>query len=425
VRKAGLALLVLLCGAALVLGYANKARCTGPGYDAVGRTTPSYEVRRYRDVCYSDIQHLWLGRDINFHVFPYVSGGIDSYGELTGGSVEYPVLTGLLMWAGAWFADNDGQYLLFSALLLAPFGLLTGFLLGKLARWRALLWALGPPLVLYAFHNWDLPAVACSVAAFYWALRKDRPLVAAALLGLGFAFKFYPAIFLLPLALFVLRRRGALDAARVVLTAAVVALLVNLPFVLAGPEGWTASITFQLIRPVDITANSIWFWWFRPLSDPGNAAFQSVVGVLSPVLVLLSFAVALWVGWRRRDLAPRGTRGTSTADYPLLQVSAAMLCGLLLLYKVDSPQYTLWLLPFLVLLPVRWGWLVGYFVVDVVLYLGVFRWYYAIENRLPDDIYNTVAAQAVVAGVWGRAALLASLFVVFLSTTERTRVAVT
>ncbi|MFI9380816.1 hypothetical protein [Kutzneria sp. NPDC052558] len=52
-----------------------------------------------------------------------------------------------------------------------------------------------------------------------------------------------------------------------------------------------------------------------------------------------------------------------------------MLGGLLLLCKVDSPQYMLWLLPFLVLLPVRWGWLVGYFVVEVVLGLGVFRWY--------------------------------------------------
>jgi hypothetical protein len=402
-RRAGPALLVLLCGLTLFLGYADKARCTGPGYDAEGRTTPSYEVRRYRDVCYSDIQHLWLGRDINLHVFPYVSGGVDSHGDLTGRAVEYPVLTGLLMWAGAWFAANDGQYLLFSALLLAPFGLLTGFLLGKLARWRALLWALGPPLVLYAFHNWDLPAVACTVAAFYLALRKDRPLAAAALLGLGFAFKFYPAIFVLPLALFALRRRGALDALRVVLVAAVTAVLINLPFVLAGPDGWAASITYQLLRPVDITANSIWFWWLRPLSDPGNAAFQSVVGVLSPVLVLLSFAAALVVGWRRRG------------DYPLLAVSGAMLCGLLLLYKVDSPQYTLWLLPFLVLLPVRWGWLVAYFVVELVLGVGLFRWYYAIENHLPEDIYNTVAAQAVVAGVWGRAALLASLFVVFLT----------
>jgi uncharacterized membrane protein len=274
VSRAGLALLVLLCGVTLVLGYANKARCTGPTYNDLGRTTPSYEVRRYRDVCYSDIQHLWLGRDLNFHVFPYVGGGLDAYGELTGGAVEYPVLTGLLMWAGAWFADNDGQYLLFSALLLAPFGLLTGFLLGKLARWRALVWALGPSLVLYAFHNWDLPAVACSVAAFFFTLRKDRPLVAAALLGLGFAFKIYPAMFVLPLALHVLRRRGGLDAARVVLVSAVVAVLVNLPFVLAGPDGWAASITFQLIRPVDITSNSIWFWWFRPLSDPTDTAFS-------------------------------------------------------------------------------------------------------------------------------------------------------
>jgi uncharacterized membrane protein len=356
-----------------------------------------------------------VGRQIDQHVFPYVDGGIDSYGRLTGGAVEYPVLTGLLMWAGAWFADNDGQYLLFSALLLAPFGLLTGFLLGKLARWRALVWALGPPLVLYAFHNWDLPAVACSVAAFYFALRKDRPMVAAALLGLGFAFKFYPAIFVLPLALHVLRRRGSLDAVRVVLTSAVVAVLVNLPFVVAGPEGWAASITFQVIRPVDITSNSIWFWWFRPLSDPANTVFQSVVGVVSPVLIMTAFVVALVVGWRRRG------------DYPLLQVCGAMLCGFLLLYKVDSPQYTLWLLPFLVLLPIRWEWIAAYFAVDVLLYLGVFRWYYAIENQLPNDIYNNVAAQAVVVGVWGRAALLASLFVVFLkfSTTERTDVAVT
>ena len=31
-----------------MLGHANKARCTGPIYDAVGRTTPSHQVR---DVC--------------------------------------------------------------------------------------------------------------------------------------------------------------------------------------------------------------------------------------------------------------------------------------------------------------------------------------------------------------------------------------
>ncbi|GAA3430469.1 hypothetical protein GCM10018954_000700 [Kutzneria kofuensis] len=180
VRAAGLALLVLLCGCTLVLGYANKARCTGPTYDAQGRTTPSYQVRRYRDVCYSDIQHLWLGRQVDRHVFPYVDGGIDSYGELTGGAVEYPVLTGLLMWAGAWFADNDGQYLFFSALLLAPFGLLTA---SCWASWRGGGRWCGPwarrscctPFTTGICRRWPVrspPSTACCARTGRWSPRR-------------------------------------------------------------------------------------------------------------------------------------------------------------------------------------------------------------------------------------------------------------
>ena len=161
--------------------YAGKDRCVGPTFDDKGRSTPDYDIRIDRDLCYSDIQYLWLDRDIDKHVFPYVHGGItpppDS--KLTGGTVEYPVLTGLLMWVGAMFAHNDGEFLLYSALLMAPFGLVTGWMLAKLARWRALAWALGPPLFLYAFHNWDLPVVACAVAAVYVVHGWRTPPVAA------------------------------------------------------------------------------------------------------------------------------------------------------------------------------------------------------------------------------------------------------
>ncbi len=214
-----LAVIVLLTGLTLLVGYANKARCTGPEFDQAGRSQPDYDLRIDRDVCYSDIQHLWLGRDIDKHVFPFVNGSITPEGQLKGGTVEYPVLTGLLIWAGAIFAHDDAEYLLGSALLMAPFGLLTGWMLGRLARWRALLWALGPPLVLYAFHNWDLPVVACAVGAVYvvhgWRTSRplaDRATIAAVLLGIGFAFKLYPGAFLLPLALYVLvtaRRAGS------------------------------------------------------------------------------------------------------------------------------------------------------------------------------------------------------------------------
>ena len=411
------AVLVLLTGVTLLLGYANKARCTGPEYDAAGRSGPDFEVRVDRDVCYSDIQFLWLGRDVDKHVFPYVSGSITPEGQLVGGVVEYPVLTGVLIWAGALFAENDGGFLLGSALLMAPFGLLTGWMLGRMTRWRSLLWAIGPPLVLYAFHNWDLPVVACAVGAVYvmHARGGDRPLadravVAAVLLGLGFALKLYPGAFVLPLALHVLAqsRPGALDwwgAVRVGLAAAGTVVLVNLPFALVGYEGWRASFTFQQLRNVDLTTNSIWYWGFRPESDPENLDFQALMDVVSPSLVIASFVAAAAVGWWRfrRDGA-----------YPWVGVSAAMLCGFMLLHKVHSPQYTLWLLPFFVLLAVPWRWVAAYLVADAVMGIGIFRWFYTLESGAPAGIYEGLAAQAVAVGVWGRAALLVVLFVVFL-----------
>jgi uncharacterized membrane protein len=415
--RAVLAVLVVLTGLTLLLGFANKARCAGPEFDESGRSQPDYGERINRDVCYSDIQFLWLGRDIDKHVFPYVNGSITPDGVLEGGSVEYPVLTGLLIWAGAIFAQNDGAYLFFSALLMAPFGLVTGWMLGRLSRWRALVWALGPPLVLYAFHNWDLPVVACAVGAVFvmhgWRTQRplaDRGVVAAVLLGLGFAFKLYPGAFVLPLALYVLTmsRPGRLDwrgALRVPLAAALVVVLVNLPFALAGYEGWRASFTFQQLRKVDITTNSIWFWGYHPANEAENVDYQRLMDWLSPTLVLLAFAVAVGVGMRRWQ---------HEGVFPWVGVSAAMLCGFLLLHKVHSPQYTLWLLPFFVLLAVPWRWVAAYLIADVVMGIGIFRWFYALNRQAGTAIYEGFAAQAVALGVWGRAVLLVVLFVAFL-----------
>jgi uncharacterized membrane protein len=422
--------LVVLCGITLLLGFLNKDRCTGPEFNQVGRSEPDYDKRSKQDVCYSDIQFLWIGRDIDRHVFPYVNGKLKD-GQPVGGVVEYPVLTGVVIWASALFADNDAQFLLLSAIVLAPFGLATAWLLGKLSRWRALLWAIGPPLVLYAFHNWELPVVLCAVAAVYVVHRgrgrpgADRPLLArataaAVLLGLGFAFKVYPAIFVLPLMLYVLtggrdgrefagrlgrRAYDWLGAVRVGAVALGTAVLVNVPFALVGFEGLKASFTFQLQRKADITTNSIWFWGLRPDSDPDNEAVQQLIGVLSPTLMLVSFVIACALGWRR--YLKEGT-------YPWVAVSAAMLCGFLLLHKVHSPQYTLWLVPMFVLLRIRWGWIVAYFLADLAMGIGIFRWYYEIFYGKHGGIYDGLSAQAVMVGVWGRAALLVGLFYAFL-----------
>ncbi|MFE3546312.1 glycosyltransferase family 87 protein [Nocardia sp. NPDC059177] len=417
--------IVLLCGFTLALGYANKARCAGGAIDEYGRSQV-FDVRKDMDVCYSDIQFLWQGREIDNHVFPYVDGAITDDGVLIGGAVEYPVLSGLLMWAGAIGVHNDADFLWHSALLLAPFALLTAWLLARLAGPAALLWAIGPPLVFYAFHNWELPVVCTAVGAVYvmTALTgltvRTRGIIAAVLLALGFCLKIYPGIFVLPLAVYVLtegrsrgpRRIAELDvagAAQTLLAAMGTVAAVNLPFVLAGVEGWRASVTFQRLRQADITTNSIWYWGHQAIFGRDAETTQTwhdIVGVASPVLIAAGFALAMWLGRRR---------WTPDSAFPWVGVSAAMLAAFLLFHKVHSPQYTLWIIPFLVLLEVPWSLVGAYLVADAAVGIGVFRYFYSMGQGEDFELLEGI----VQFGVWLRSGLLLVLFFLFLRARSR------
>lgn len=193
-----------LTAAALVIGYQIKAQCTGAPFDQFGRSEDFASMPGR--ICYSDIQFLWSGRDVNNHVFPYLTGWIDGDGRLQGGAIEYPVLSGLLFWVGAIGAHNDAEFLLHMALLLAPFGLLTGWVLAKVSGRTAVIWAVTPPLALYAFHNMELPVVAAATVGFgimAWADRTGGsiriPAIAtAAVFAVGFDLKIYPGLFVAP-----------------------------------------------------------------------------------------------------------------------------------------------------------------------------------------------------------------------------------
>ena len=476
---------VLLCSLTLGLGYANKSRCIGPSFDSLGRSSPELNIRVARDVCYSDIQYLWVGRDVDRHVFPYVDGGYDPITKtMFGGSLEYPVLTGLAIWVAAAPSATDGDFLLHSAVLLGLAGLLTAALLAWLAGLRSWWFALAPPLVLYAFHNWDLFSVAATVVGFWVLLRAARPppaadttdttdmadagdaadgahlrspansadpssraarpiratpgatdagrrwpgagvidrpwpLVGGAVaLGIGAGFKLYPLMFSLPVGLWLgaggwrpapgAGRPGLnrwLTAAGFAAGAAAVFVAVNLPFAIAGPAGWWASFQFQWSRPIDVTTNTIWFWGARPYSNSDNDAVQHNLAMIATATTLAALLLACIFGWLRYDRR----RG-----YPWLQVCGAMVCGYLLFNKVHSPQFTLWLLPFFVLLRIRPGWILSYFVADAAIGIGFFRWQYLISTGAPDAAYDALSPQLVLIGVWGRAALLIALFVVFL-----------
>ncbi len=389
-----LVVIALVALAALLLGaWLIKQGCIGPHYDQFGISS-AFGPNRHKDYCYSDIQQLWPSRGISTHVFPYLHGNLRD-GALTGSTVEYPVLTGLFIWLTALAAHNDGQFMAISAACLAPFALLTGALLARLTGRRALIFAAAPAILFYAFLNWDLLAVAAFVAAV-WCWWRGRPVSAAVLLGVGAALKLYPGLGIVPLALALLVERDRAGAAKVVAAGVGTFILINLPFVLANPRGWWATYAFQSARPADITTNSIWFWGTPSLSTHD-------LNQLTTGLILAAWLVAVGVGWLR-------TRGGG--PYPWLQVTAAMTCAFLVLNKVHSPQYVLWVLPFLALIKVRWGWWVAYWVFDALLFFGLDRWFYVIAQGGDDSLVK----QLVILGVWGRAGTLALLYVVFLVT---------
>ena len=251
------------------------------------------------------------------------------------------------------------------------------------------------------------------------SISRRGPLVGAAIaLGIGAAFKLYPMMFALPIALWLVgggwqpaadvihraRSRWLTGISFAAGTFGVFALI-NLPFVIAGAAGWWASFQFQWSRPIDLTTNTIWFWGARPYSDSGNAAVQHDLALAATATTLGALLLACVLGWLRfgRDRA-----------YPWLPVCAAMVCGYLLFNKVHSPQFVLWLLPFFVLLRIRPGWILAYFAADAAIGIGFFRWQYLIGSGAPSGSYDALSPQFVLIGVWGRAALLVALFVVFL-----------
>jgi uncharacterized membrane protein len=357
-----------------------------------------FNERSYRNLCYNDLQPLYglrLFRTVGgepVKTFPYVHGKLVD-GELQDGAIEYPVLTGLFMWASSAPVDNADDWVKVSALLLAPFALWVAYLLTLMAGRRALLWAAAPALILYSFHNWDLLVVAASVTGI-WLWWKRRFGWAAVLFGIGAALKMYPIVFLAPLVLerwWARDRKGAVVAGGAGL-ATVVAI--NLPFALANGDGWFATYLFHKERFPNF--DSIW-WLGWPQWTPDQ--FNRVTTILLIGTGLFCLGVGIYEA-RRRD-----------GIYPFLEVCGALLATFLLWNKVHSPQYTLWLLPFFVLLRVNVLWWAAYALADLAVYTGVFRFFYDYGQGNTDHSgWKTLMTY----GVWTRAALLFALIFVFL-----------
>lgn len=344
-RERGRALVLLATVATLALGWLLKAPCLDSWADG----------RQYNRLCYSDVAALYddtfRDRGLAEDRVPYVDG-----------ENEYPVLTGLTMWATAVPVDSYPAFFNLSAILLSATALASAAVLHRLAGRRALLFALAPTLLVYAFVSWDLLAVALATAATA-AFLMQRDGASGVLIGLGAATKLYPALLLIPFALSRLREDRRQRAAVLMLTAAGTWLLVNVPFALASFERWSEFFRFNATRPADW--DSLWYIASRHLGFVWDAA---VVNGLALGAFILA-AVGLWFAVGRRLPASR----VWTLGFPLL-------IAFLLTSKVYSPQYGLWLLPWFALALPDLRWFVAFQLADVAVFVTRFQFFARLEG---------------------------------------------
>jgi uncharacterized membrane protein len=340
-RPVGLPVVLGAVVVTLAAGYLLKLPCvTGSWTDG----------RPYNRLCYSDVVALYGAPDRDRGLaqdrVPYVSG-----------ENEYPLLSGLAMWAAAVPAVSSVSFFNWTALLLTACALGTAWALHRLAGGNALLFALAPTLALYAFINWDLVAVALATAGTLAFLRR-RDLGAGALLGLGAAAKLYPALLVVPFGLDRGRASRPVAAWRLAGAAVLTWVAVNLPFALAAPHRWSEFYRFNAVRPPDF--DSVWYLlgW--------HLGFQWDIGVVN-ALSLVAFAVAAWGIWvgasRRRPGFPAWTFG-----FPFL-------VAFLLTNKVYSPQYGLWLLPWFALTLPDLRLFVAFEVAEVAVFVTRFQYF--------------------------------------------------
>jgi uncharacterized membrane protein len=384
--RAPMIAMILAVTVTSALGIWQKSSCYEMAWDRVGPTPHGPDDYIFTHTCYSDVALLYRERGFQFGAMPYFDKGM-SYPAL-----EYPVLTGMVMYAMSTltrlFGSSDAmadsvRFFAFNAVLLWGLALLVGWSLIRLAPnrpWDAMLFATAPALALTATINWDLVVVAMTgVAMVFWARR--HPALAGVMLGLGAATKLYSVFLLGPLIVLGLRTGRLREVARASLAALAAYAVINLPFIIGAYPGWREFFDYNNKRQADF--GSIWL----VLVEAGHPVRR--LNQVSLLLFLLGCAIVLALGL----LAPVRPR--------LPQLAFLVVAAFLLVNKVYSPQYVLWLLPLAVLAHPRVRNVLIWQSFEVLYWLGVWMYLAGIFNGHPiGRLYWLVTIARMAAELW-------------------------
>jgi uncharacterized membrane protein len=346
-RQVSLGIILAAVAATLTVGLLQKSPCASGDWP---------DLKQNRLLCYSDLVPLYGTEQLKGDRLPFLD---DCHATVFRPCDQYPVLTMYAMRVAAWPVDSFSGFFYANAFLLIVAGGVTAAALSRIAGARALYFALAPSLIVYAFLNWDLLAVALATAATLVFLQK-RDVGAGILLGLGAATKFYPALFVLPFAWERLRTKDREGAAKVAGSAVGAWALVNLPFIVVAEHPWSEFFRLNANRGADW--DSLWFIGCHrlqsgPCLDVDSINLLSVLAFLGGSALLCGLRL-----WRDPD-TPRWLLG-----FPIL-------VAFLLSNKVYSPQYSLWLLPWFALALPDWRFFLAFELSDVAVFVTRFAFF--------------------------------------------------
>lgn len=274
-----------------------------------------------RPFVWSDVLHIWE-RGARDGSLPYRDVAF-----------EYPPLTGTIWIAIQTVAGSAAVHVALWAMVQA---IAAGVVAYGLARGagpgRAFVyWSLAPQLFLFGSVNFETLALAPLVIALLLA-RSQRTVASSAALAVGTAAKLFPAA-VLPV---VLVRAAARDARAALVAAAAFATIMALAFAPTAPGPFSSLMSiFRYSVGIEPNLDSI-AGLIRAVSrevgwDPLDAiVFASLVGTI------FTYVVAVIPAARRA---------------PDVGVAAGLaILSLLLWSRLYSPQYSLWILPFIALL---------------------------------------------------------------------------
>jgi uncharacterized membrane protein len=309
-----LATLIFLAILATLLGVFKFSSCEGNGW-----ATPA----QYIHACYSDIPALYGARDLDKDQWSYSS---------TTDAVEYPVLTGTVMWIFA-LATPAGEneilnYYRLNIAFLAALFIFVAVIVYRIRPQFSYLAVIAPAAIGSLYINWDLWAIISMMLSIYWFDRKKYKHSAVAI-GISISTKFLPVFLLLPIVLILWRRNEVKELIRYIAIAVSTFIAINLPVFLTTPEGWLRFYELNFDRGQDW--GSLWYGLSSLGVNLGNTNFFAILALFLSVLFI--------------SLLIFSTKDVLT----LADVSFIVLALVMIASKVYSPQYILWLVPLAVI----------------------------------------------------------------------------